>query len=39
MQCYNENFDSDLAKDLDERKIINDGKLLDLSTGLATQAI
>jgi SAM-dependent methyltransferase len=37
--CYNENFDSDLEKELDERKIINDGKFLDLGTGPATQAM
>ncbi len=37
--CDNENFDSDLEKELDERKIINDGKFLDLGTGPATQAI
>ena len=39
MLWYNENFDSDLEKELDERKIINDGKFLDLGTGPATQAI
>jgi ubiquinone/menaquinone biosynthesis C-methylase UbiE len=39
MPGYNENFDSDLEKELDERKIINDGKFLDLGTGPATQAI
>ena len=39
MPWYNENFDSDLEKELDERKIINDGKFLDLGTGPATQAI
>jgi hypothetical protein len=30
MPWYNENFDSDLEKELDDRKIINDGKFLDL---------
>jgi SAM-dependent methyltransferase len=39
MPWYNENFDSDLEMELDERKIINDGKFLDLGTGPATQAI
>ncbi len=39
MPWYNENFDSDLEKELDKRKIINDGKFLDLGTGPATQAI
>jgi ubiquinone/menaquinone biosynthesis C-methylase UbiE len=39
MPWYNENFDSDLEKELDERKIINGGKFLDLGTGPATQAI
>jgi SAM-dependent methyltransferase len=39
MPWYNENFDSDLEKELDDRKIINDGKFLDLGTGPATQAI
>ncbi len=39
MPGYNENFDSDLEKELDDRKIINDGKFLDLGTGPATQAI
>ena len=39
MPWYNENFDSDLEKELGERKIINDGKFLDLGTGPATQAI
>ena len=38
MPWYNENFDSDLEKELDDRKIINDGKFLDLGTGPATQA-
>jgi hypothetical protein len=32
MPWYNENFDSDLEKELDDRKIINDGKFLDLGT-------
>jgi SAM-dependent methyltransferase len=40
MPWYNENFDSDLEKELDERKIINNHhKFLDLGTGPATQAI
>ena len=47
MPWYNENFDSDLEKGLDERKIINnnnnkddaDKKFLDLGTGPAIQAI
>jgi SAM-dependent methyltransferase len=42
MPWYNENFDSDLEKELDERKIINVGgnkKFLDLGTGPATQAV
>ena len=39
MPWYNENFDSDLEKELIGRKIINDGKFLDLGTGPATQAI
>jgi cyclopropane fatty-acyl-phospholipid synthase-like methyltransferase len=39
MPWYNENFDSDLEKELDERKIINEGKFLDLGTGPATQVI
>ena len=40
MPWYNENFDSDLEKELDERKIINSHhKFLDLGTGPATQAI
>ena len=39
MPWYNENFDSDLEKELEDRKIINDGKFLDLGTGPATQAI
>jgi hypothetical protein len=36
---YNQNFDSDLENELDERKIINDGKFLDLGTCPATQAM
>jgi SAM-dependent methyltransferase len=41
MPWYNENFDSDLEMELDERKIIANGgrKFLDLGTGPATQAI
>jgi 2-polyprenyl-3-methyl-5-hydroxy-6-metoxy-1,4-benzoquinol methylase len=40
MPWYNENLDSDLEKELDERKIINNHhKFLDLGTGPATQAI
>lgn len=41
MPWYNENFDSDLEKELDERKIISNdgGKFLDLGTGPATQDI
>jgi SAM-dependent methyltransferase len=40
MPWYNENFDSDLENELDERKIINNHhKFLDLGTGPATQAI
>ena len=44
MPWYNENFDFDLEKELDERKIINNNnddskKFLDLGTGPATQAI
>ena len=45
MPWYNENFDFDLEKELDERKIIinnnnDDSKtFLDLGTGPATQAI
>jgi ubiquinone/menaquinone biosynthesis C-methylase UbiE len=41
MPWYNENFDSDLQKELDKRKISADGgkKFLDLGTGPATQAI
>ncbi|MGB6527883.1 MAG: hypothetical protein WBF33_07225 [Candidatus Nitrosopolaris sp.] len=30
--CYNENFDPDLEKESDERKIINDAKFLDSGT-------
>ena len=39
MPWYNENLDSDLEKELAERKIITDGKFLDLGTGPATQAM
>ncbi|HYA81846.1 MAG TPA: class I SAM-dependent methyltransferase [Candidatus Bathyarchaeia archaeon] len=40
MPWYNENFDSDLERELDQRKIIANGKkFLDLGTGPATQAI
>ena len=41
MPWYNENFDSDLEMEIDERKIIANGgkKFLDLGTGHATQAI
>jgi SAM-dependent methyltransferase len=39
MPWYNESFDSDLEKELNERKIIDNGKFLDLGTGPATQAI
>jgi SAM-dependent methyltransferase len=39
MPWYNENFDTDLEKELDDRKIINYGKFLDLGNGPATQAI
>jgi 2-polyprenyl-3-methyl-5-hydroxy-6-metoxy-1,4-benzoquinol methylase len=40
MPWYNENFDSDLEKELGERKITNNYyKFLDLGTGPATQAI
>jgi SAM-dependent methyltransferase len=38
MPWYNENLDSDLENELDQRKITN-GKFLDLGTGPATQAI
>ena len=38
MPWYIENF-SDLHRELDERKIVNDYKFLDLGTGPATQAI
>ena len=41
MPWYNENFNFDLEKELDERKIINNDddsiKFLDLGTGPATQ--
>ena len=44
MPWYNENFDFDLEKELDDRKILNNNsddkkKFLDLGTGPATQAI
>src|SRR5919202_3166636 len=43
MPWYNENFDSDLEKELVKRKIINNNnegkKFLDLGTGPATQAV
>jgi SAM-dependent methyltransferase len=40
MPWYNKNFDSDLEKELDERRIVNGGKrFLDLGTGPATQAL
>jgi SAM-dependent methyltransferase len=39
MPWYNENLDSDLEKELAEKKIITDGKFLDLGTGPATQAM
>jgi SAM-dependent methyltransferase len=41
MPWYNENFDSDLQMELDERKIIGNNyyKFLNLGTGPATQAI
>jgi SAM-dependent methyltransferase len=42
MPWYNENFDSDLEKELDDRKITNNEdnkKFLDLGTGPGTQAI
>jgi methylase of polypeptide subunit release factors len=38
MPWYNENLGSDLENELDQRKITS-GKLLDLGTGPATQAI
>ena len=38
MPWYNENLDSDLEEELYRKKITN-GKLLDLGTGPATQAI
>ena len=38
MPWYNENLDSDLENELDQRKITS-GKLLDLGTGPATQAV
>ncbi len=39
MPWFNESLDADLQRELDNRKIINDGKFLDLGTGPATQAI
>jgi ubiquinone/menaquinone biosynthesis C-methylase UbiE len=40
MPWYNERFDSDLERELDQRKVIANGKkFLDLGTGPATQAI
>jgi 2-polyprenyl-3-methyl-5-hydroxy-6-metoxy-1,4-benzoquinol methylase len=39
MPWYNENLDSDLEKKLAERKVLTDGKFLDLGTGRATQAM
>jgi 2-polyprenyl-3-methyl-5-hydroxy-6-metoxy-1,4-benzoquinol methylase len=40
MPWYNERFDSDLERELDQRNIIANGKkFLDLGTGPATQAI
>ena len=39
MPWYNESLDSDLEKELAERKVITDGKFLDLGTGPATQAM
>jgi 2-polyprenyl-3-methyl-5-hydroxy-6-metoxy-1,4-benzoquinol methylase len=40
MPWYNERFDSDLERELDQRDIIANGKkFLDLGTGPATQAI
>src|SRR5438552_9684962 len=39
MPWYNENFDSDLENELDERKISKRCKFLDLGTGPATQAV
>jgi methylase of polypeptide subunit release factors len=38
MPWYNENLDSDLEEELERRKILK-GKILDLGTGPATQAI
>ena len=38
MPGYNENLDTDLVKELDDRKIYG-GEFLDLGTGLWTQAI
>ena len=39
MPWYNESLDSDLEKELAERKVITDGKFLDLGTGPATQVM
>jgi methylase of polypeptide subunit release factors len=42
MPWYNENFDSDLERELHGRKITHDGgnkKFLDLGTGPGTQSI
>lgn len=39
MPWYDENLDSDLEKELAERKVITDAKFLDLGTGPATQAM
>jgi SAM-dependent methyltransferase len=39
MPWYNESLDSDLEKELAQRKLITDGKFLDLGTGPATQAM
>jgi methylase of polypeptide subunit release factors len=38
MPWYNENLDSDLEEELERRKIFT-GRILDLGTGPATQAI
>ncbi len=39
MPWFNENFDADLQRELDERKIASGARFLDLGTGPATQAI
>ena len=39
MPWFNENFDADLQRELDERKIDSDDRFLDLGTGPATQAL